>query len=95
MAHTTAASFVALAEQIHHTEHGFRSFAQWDALVALARYMGADDLPYGVDSCDPTIQLTFADGSVLEISNPQQITNPGAVRGRGQSPGWDQADEDL
>jgi hypothetical protein len=43
----------------------------WDMLK------GKDyDYPYGTDSCDPSIQVKFEDGSKLHIGNPNESVYP-------------------
>ena len=37
------------------------------------------EYPLGTNSCDPTTQFVFDDGSVLEVANPSQDTYPAYV----------------
>lgn len=70
-----AKKFIKDLNLIHRDENGFYDFSLANGWIARVRHQSLRvSFPMGTDSYDATERHEFADGSVIVVGNPEQIT---------------------
>jgi len=81
MRESTAEVWQRFLEAIPRTEKGFRLERVWHYATQLAREEAVSvEADRRAGNADPTETLTFPDGSVMEIANPDQYAFMGFTR---------------